>query len=338
MEIEVDQGRGDVLDRAESFVEVARRDQPLQQFLRHRFAGAVMPREAAQHVGLFEPVLVELRGQFDEVGGDVGAGDFRIGDGREQAVQRMAELVKQRARILEAQKGRLAVGALGEIHHVDDQRLDVAVEFLLIAQRGHPGAAALRGPGEIIAEEQADLVAAGAAHLPDPDVGMPHRQLGAHGKAQAEQTLRGIERGLDHAVEVEIGLDRGLVEIAAPLPQFFGVIAPVPWRQLEVAAVFLHQFLHGVAVGERARARRLPHGFEEVARGFRRLRHRVLEPVMGEVGVAQKPRPLGAQLDRLGDDCLVVGCSAIVAARDEGAEDFFAQVAALRELQEGFRA
>ena len=57
---------------------------------------------------------------------------------------------------------------------------------------------------------------------------------------------------------------------------------------------------------------------------------------MGEVGIAEKPRALGAQLHRLGDDRLVVGCPAIVAARDEGAKDFFAQVAALRELQERF--
>ena len=50
-------------------------------------------------------------------------------------------------------------------------------ELFLIAQRGHPGAAALGGPREIVAEEQPDLAAVGAAHLPDPHVGMPDRHV-----------------------------------------------------------------------------------------------------------------------------------------------------------------
>ena len=55
---------------------------------------------------------------------------------------------------------------------------------------------------------------------------------------------------------------------------------------------------------------------------------------MGEVGIAEQLGALGAQPHHLGDDRLVVGRAAIVAARDEGAEDLFAQVAALGELQE----
>ena len=95
MEIQIDQRAGDIFDGGKAHVEVARRDQPLQQFLRHRLAGLVMPREAPQHVGLLEPVLVELRRQLDEVGGDAGAGNLRIGDGGEEAVQRVAEFVEK---------------------------------------------------------------------------------------------------------------------------------------------------------------------------------------------------------------------------------------------------
>ena len=170
MEIEIDDGRGDVLDRGKALVEVARRDEPLQQFFGHRRAGPVVEREAPQHGGLLEPVLVELRGQLDEIGGDVGAGNFRIGDGGEQAVQRVAELVEQGARVVEAQERRLAVGGLGKIRHVDDEGADVAGELFLIAQSGHPGAASLRWAREIIAEEQADLSAVTPAHLPHPHV------------------------------------------------------------------------------------------------------------------------------------------------------------------------
>jgi len=58
------------------------------------------------------------------------------------------------------------------------------------------------------------------------------------------------------------------------------------------------------------------------------------EPVMGEIGEAEQPGALGAQLHHLGDDRLVIRRAAIVAARGEGAENLFAQVAPLRELQE----
>ena len=143
MEIEIDEGRSEVLDRGEALIEIARGDQPLQQLFRHRLAGLVMPGEAPQHLRLLEPMLVELRRQLDEIGGDIGAGNLRIGDVGEQAVQRMAELVEQRARVLEAEQRRLAVGGLGEIADVDDQRANVAGKLFLIAQRRHPGAALL---------------------------------------------------------------------------------------------------------------------------------------------------------------------------------------------------
>ena len=107
--------RGDIFDRGEALVEIARGDQPLQQILRHRLAGPIMAGKAPQHLRLLQPVLVELRRQFDEIGGDAGAGNHRIGDVRQQAVQPVAEFVEQRAGVVEAEQRRLAVGALGEV-------------------------------------------------------------------------------------------------------------------------------------------------------------------------------------------------------------------------------
>ena len=287
MEIEIDDGRGDVLDRGKALVEVARRDEPLQQFFGHRLAGPVMEREAPQDVGLLEPVFVELRGQLDEIGRDVGAGDLRIGHRGEQAVQRVAELVEQGAGVVEAQQRRLAVGGLGKIHHVDDERADVAGELFLIAQSGHPGAAALRCAREIIAEEQPDLSAVTRRAPPRPARrgARPARPCAA--RSQAEQALRRIERGLDHPVELQVRLDRGLVEVAAPLAQFFRIIAPVPGRQREIAALLRDQRLQSVAVGERFLPRARPDRIEQVAHRGRRLRHGVVEPVMGEVGISR---------------------------------------------------
>src|SRR5258708_39538289 len=101
--------------------------------------------------------------------------------------------MEQRARVVEAQQRRLAVRRFDEIADVDDQRADVAGKLLLVAQRGHPGAAALRWPREIIAEEQADLLAVAAAHLPHPHVGMPHRHVPAWRARPGEQALRRIK-------------------------------------------------------------------------------------------------------------------------------------------------
>ncbi len=49
------------------------REHALDAALGHRLAGLVMAREAPQHLGLLEPMLVELRGKLDEVARDVGA-------------------------------------------------------------------------------------------------------------------------------------------------------------------------------------------------------------------------------------------------------------------------
>ena len=225
----------------------------------HRLAGLIVPGEAAQDVRLLEPVLVKLRRQFDEIGGDVGAGNGRIGDRREQPVQRVAELVEQSARVIEAEQRRLARRRLGEIADIDDQRTNVAGELFLFAQRGHPGAAALGRTRKIVAEEQADLAAVAAAHLPDAHVGMPDRDVGALREAQPEQALGGVEGGFDHPLEIEVWLDRRLVDVAASLPQLLGVVAPVPGRQREIAAFLLHQALATRRGRPRARARARVH-------------------------------------------------------------------------------
>ena len=78
-----------------------------KQRLGHRLAGLGVEREAPQHLRLLEPVLEELRRELDEIGRDAGAGEHRIGDVGQQAVQRVAEFVEERPRIVEAQQRRL---------------------------------------------------------------------------------------------------------------------------------------------------------------------------------------------------------------------------------------
>ena len=115
VEFEIDQRRGDEFHGGEALVEFARGDEALQQIVRQRLAGLVVPGELAQHLRLLLPVLVELGRQFDEIGEHAGARQRRIGDVRQHAVQAMAEFVEQRAGVVRRQQRGVAVGALGEI-------------------------------------------------------------------------------------------------------------------------------------------------------------------------------------------------------------------------------
>ena len=136
---------------------------------------------------------------------------------------------------------------------------------------------------------------------------MPYRGVRARRELQAEQATGGVERRFDHAIEAEIRFDGGLVEIAHAPAELFGVVAPVPRLKLEIAAVFLDQRLHRVAVEQCSGARRPPDCAKQIAHRRRRLRHGVVEPIMGEIRIAEEPRAFGAQPNHLGDDRFIVG-------------------------------
>src|SRR6266540_21257 len=156
--------------------------------------------------------------------------------------------------------------------------MNIAREPFLVAQRGHPGAASLRRTGEIVAEENAAMASRAVAHLPRSHVLMPDRHVVATLEGQAEEAARGVERGFDDSIELEIWLDRRFVDVAARLAQLLRVMAPVPRRQREIFALRLHQRLQGIAIGERTASRRRPDAIEQSANGVRRLRHGVIQP------------------------------------------------------------
>ena len=106
VEFEIDQRRGDEFHGGKALVEFARGEEALQQIVRQRLAGLVMPGELPQHLRLFLPVLVKLRGQFDEIGEHAGAGQRGIGHVRQHPVQAVAEFVEQRPRIVRRQQRR----------------------------------------------------------------------------------------------------------------------------------------------------------------------------------------------------------------------------------------
>ena len=72
-------------------------------------------------------------------------------------------------------------------------------------------------------------------------------------EGQAEQPAGGVERRLDHLLELQVRLDLRLVEIELRLAAPLGVVAPVPGGELEVAAFRLHDRLQRVLLAQRLR-------------------------------------------------------------------------------------
>ena len=172
------------------------------------------------------------------------------------------------------------------------------------------------------------------AHRPRARVGVIELDVEALVEAEAKQPVRGVERRLDQPVELQIGLDLALIEIELGLAPFLGVIAPVPRREAEIAALPGDDRLQRLFFPLRAQNARRPDGLQQIERGVRRLRHCVGQAKMGEARIAEEARALGAQADHFGGDGAIVRFAAILAARGPGAEGFFAQIAPRRELQE----
>ena len=166
------------------------------------------------------------------------------------------------------------------------------------------------------------------------DVGVIELKVEALGEAEAEEPACRVERRLDHPVELQIRLDLALVEVELGLAPLFRQVAPIPGRDLEIAALAGDDRLQSLLFLPRARYARRPDRLEKIERRLRRPGHRVGETVMRVGFVAQQARALGPEADHLGGDVAIVGRAAVLAARRPGAKGVLPQVAPRRELQE----
>lgn len=154
--------------------------------------------------------------------------------------------------------------------------------------------------------------------------------------ADAEQTVRNIEAGLDDLLQLQIGLELGLREIELLRSDLLGIEAPVPGHHLMVLAIFGNQlgdiglFLAGTPHSLR------PDGAQQLIDGFGLLRHRVVELQFGEIAVAEKRGHFLAKRQRFLDDAAIIGGAGILATGNPGLEGLLAQIALLREGQERF--
>jgi hypothetical protein len=61
----------------------------------------------------------------------------------------------------------------------------------------------------------------------------------AFAKGKAKETIRGEKRGFNHVFKLQIGPDLAFVEIERAFSMLLGVVAPIPWRNLEIPAFSL---------------------------------------------------------------------------------------------------
>ena len=172
-------------------------------------------REALEHLRPRQPVLVELGGQLDEVARTLVPETRRVGDVGQEPVQAVAELVEQRARVVEDEQRRLARRALGEVHDVDDDRRDVAGEPL--AACAEP---VIQAPERLTAARSSRRGTGrrGCRRASSPPTrarrGDRPGQVGALRRSVRPNSSPGhVERRGDHVVELQVGLDLRLVEV-----------------------------------------------------------------------------------------------------------------------------
>src|SRR6202035_4397644 len=153
------------------------------------------------------------------------------------------------------------------------------VRIFLIAVPSRPGARLLAGPGEIVVQENAYMTAGFVANLPDPDIGMIDREIGALGESQAEQPARGIECRPHHVVEHEIRLVVRLVEVVPGFPDLLRVVPPVPGLDRLVETLGARHYLERRALVPRLVLGRLPDLQQQPFDRRAGLGHRVVEAV-----------------------------------------------------------
>ena len=143
-----------------------------------------MPREAIEHLARQHPVLVDLRRELDEVARR--RRQPRIRDVLQQAMQRVAELVEQRLRIVERDQHRLAGAPFTKLLLFDviggDRAVSVSAPGSSMPRR--PSACRTRKAVEV--EQPAMRPGGRVLHLPHAHVGMEDRHLaGDLGKARS---------------------------------------------------------------------------------------------------------------------------------------------------------
>ncbi len=155
---------------------------------------------------------------------------------------------------------------------------------------------------------------------------------------EAEELAGHPEHALAQLLELQVGLHLVLVEVVLRLAHLLGVVAVVPGRDLDPGALLVGDRLHVGDLFVDARHRRRPDRLHQLHGPLGASAMAFSRRQWAWVGVAEQPGALGAQLQDLGDDRVVVVGVAVVAAAVVGAPDLLPQVAPVGVGQERLHA
>ena len=129
--------------------------------------------------------------------------------------------------------------------------------------------------------------------------------------------MRGVKRRRDHIIQLEIRLQRPAPWIGckASLRRFSGVVPPIPGGQGLVMTFRLRHARQRLALFVGSKLGPAPHPFQKPARGGRRLRHRVVDLVIGVSLETEELREFASQCENFLDKRAIVR-SRFFAARD----------------------
>ena len=171
-----------------------------------------------------------------------------------------------------------------------------------------------------------------ARHLPNPQVRVVFGRLNWR-KFQAKQPRRTSKCRLDHPVQLQIRLQRRLIQIMQLLAALFTIKPPVPRLQRPVPAIRMQHSFQGLSIMFRGRFCWRPNLHQQLAHSIRCARHFGFQLIIRETLIAQKLRPLGPQCQCFRRNRAIVGLARIGPARGPRLIGLLAQISALGKLQ-----
>ena len=301
-------------------------------------AGLVVAGVFLHHLRVAAPVLHHLAGHLDEVAGHVGAAQRTVVALAQYAVQAVAELVEECLALVEVEQRGFVFGGLGEVADHRDDGDDVVAVFVnvLLAEVGHPGAAALAFAREEVHIKDGDNLVA-VKHFVADGFGMVLGQLVVFAEGDAVELVGNGEGALAHLVEREVGTYLVVVQRIALLAHLLAVVAPVPRLQLGAGLVLLEHLLVLVALLFCLVQGRSPQVHQALVDSFGGLGQTIVERVGGVAFEAKNLGALKAQVDDAVDKDAVVIVAA-GAADGVGLPHLLAQLAVGAVLHKRFPA
>ncbi len=289
----------------------------------------VVQREPRHQFWDAKPVLVELRGKLHEIADHARTRQRRVVDLRVQAMQRVAELVKQRHRIIPADENRGVPVILQKVGVVGYDGYHRHVQIGLFPVFAHPCSGIFAGARIRIEKPKPDGPARFGLDLPHPHVGIVDGDAGHLGERKAVQAACRPEHCFAQFLELQVRLHLVHVEVEFRAADLFRVVAVVPRLDPHAGRCDVGDGLHVGDFFARPRDRGRPDAHQQSHGRIGMAGHAVLQPPMRMRGIAEQLGALPAQCEYFRNDSLVVVSAAVVAAVVVRAPDRLAQISAL---------